>query len=411
VLQSLVRCCAGLDVHRRLVVCTILREEAGGTVKKLVSESATFRSDLTSLANWLREEGVELAVMESTGIYWKALYEALEEAGVESYVVNARHVKNVPGRKTDVQDSEWLAELARCGLLRPSFIPTADFRDLRMLSRYRKKLIGYLSGEKNRLHKVLDNCGIRLGCVVSDIDGVSARAMVQALIEGEQTPEQIAKLARGKLLKKKEDLLLALDGRISDRHRFLLRKISDHIQWLDQEIAVIDAQIVAAIKPYEQEWKLLQTIPGVDEMSAAMLLIEIGVDMTQFGSKERLSSWAGMCPGSAESAGKRMNGRMRKGNPYVRSILCEVANSARQTDSQFKGLYKGLVIRRGHKRAIMAIGHRILEIIFILITKKEPYIDRTIDYEALVVKRNAPRWIQALLKYGYLETRRANRRP
>lgn len=402
-LQAFVQCCAGLDVHRRLVVCTILREEPGGTIKKLVRESKTFRSDLIALAHWLRAEGVELAVMESTGIYWKALYEALEKAEVDSYVVNARHVKNVPGRKTDVQDSEWLAELARCGLLRPSFIPTADFRDLRMLSRYRRKLTGCLSGEKNRLHKVLDNCGVRLGCVLSDIDGVSGRAMVEALIEGEKSPERIAKLARGKLLKKKEDLLLALDGRISDRHRFLLRKISDHIQWLDKERAVIDAQILAAMKPYEQEWRLLQTIPGIDEMSAAMLLVEIGVDMSAFGSKERLSSWAGMCPGSSESAGKHMSGRMRKGNPYVRSLLCEVANSARRTDSQFKGLYQGLVIRRGHKRAIMAIGHRILEIIYILIARKEPYRDRTIDYEALVVKRNAPRWIQALIKYGYLK--------
>jgi transposase len=398
-LQALVRCCAGLDVHRRLVVCTILREEPEGTLRKLVRESKTFRSDLICLAHWLRAEGVELAVMESTGIYWKALYEALEDAEVDSFVVNARHVKNVPGRKTDVQDSEWLAELARCGLLRPSFIPAADFRDLRMLSRYRRKL----AGEKNRLHKVLDSCGVRLGCVVSDIDGVSGRAMVEAIIEGEKSPEQIAKLARGKLLKKKEDLLLALDGRISDRHRFLLRKISDHIQWLDKEIAVIDAQIVAAMEPYEQEWRLLQTIPGIDEMSAAMLLVETGVDMSRFGSKDHLSSWAGMCPGSSESAGKHMSGRMRKGNPYVRSLLCEVANSARKTDSQFKGLYQGLVIRRGHKRAIMAIGHRILEIIYILIKRKEPYRDRTIDYEALVVKRNAPRWIQALIKYGYLK--------
>lgn len=203
-LQALVRCCAGLDVHRRLVVCTILREEPEGSIKKLVRESKTFRSDLIALARWLRDEGVELAVMESTGIYWKALYEALEEAEVDSYVVNARHVKNVPGRKTDVQDSEWLAELCRCGLLRPSFIPTADFRDLRMLSRYRRKLTGCLSGEKNRLHKVLDNCGVRLGCVLSDIDGVSGRAMVKALIEGEKSPEQIAKLARGKLLKRRK---------------------------------------------------------------------------------------------------------------------------------------------------------------------------------------------------------------
>lgn len=181
-LQALVRCCAGLDVHRKMVVCTLIREKADGVFSKEVREYSTFQKDLAGLACWLEQQGVELAIMESTGIYWKAVYGALEEKGVESYVVNARHVKNVPGRKTDVADSEWLAELGRCGLLRPSFVPPVDFRQLRMLTRYRRKLSGYLSGEKNRLHKVLDDCGIRLGCVVSDIDGVSGRAMVKALI-------------------------------------------------------------------------------------------------------------------------------------------------------------------------------------------------------------------------------------
>lgn len=403
-LQALVGCCAGLDVHRKMVVCTIIREMPDGVFSKQTREYPSFRRDLEGLAHWLHEQGVDLAVMESTGIYWKAVYGALEEAGVESFVVNARHVKNVPGRKTDVQDSEWLAELARCGLLRPSFVPSSDFRQLRMLSRYRRKLTGYLSGQKNRLHKVLDDCGIRLGCVVSDIDGVSGRAMVEALIEGKESPEQIAQLARGQLRKKDEALRLALDGQISDRHRLVLRKILDHIRYLDQEIEAIDAQIVTAMEPYKEEWRLVQTIPGMDQISAAMLLIEIGVDMTRFGSKERLSSWAGVCPGNSESAGKRKSGRMRKGNSYVRAILCEAANSASRTDSQFQGLYKGLVIRRGHKRAIMAVGHKILEIVYLLLTRKEPYRDPHTDYEALVVKRNAPRWIQALIKYGYLQT-------
>jgi transposase len=406
-LQALVRCCAGLDVHRKLAVCTVLREKPDGVYRKEVREYATFRKDLRGLALWLHEQEVELAVMESTGVYWKAVFEALEEQAVESYVVNARHVKNVPGRKTDVEDSEWLAELGSCGLLRPSFIPAADFRQLGMLSRYRRKHGGYLSGEKNRLHKVLDDCGIRLGCVVSDIDGVSGRAMVKALIQGEQTPEQIAQLARGQLRKKNEELQLALDGRISDRHRLVLSKILDQIQYLDREIETIDAQIVAAIKPYEDEWKLVQTIPGMDRISAAILLIEIGVDMSRFGSKERISSWAGLCPGNAESAGKRKSGRMRKGNPYVRAILCEAANSARKTHSQFQGLYRGLVIRRGHKRAIMAVAHRMLEIVYLMLTRKEPYRDPGIDYDALIVKGNAPRWIQALAKHGYLKTIRA----
>jgi len=397
-LEAMVESCAGLDVHRRQVVCTIIRE--GSTQTR---EYPTFHRQLRELAQWLHGERVGLAVMESTGIFWKAVYAALEDAGIEGRVVNARHVKQVPGRKTDVCDSEWLAELGRCGLLRQSFIPPRDLRELRLLTRYRRKLSGMLAGEKNRLHKILDDAGIRLGCVVTDIDGVSARAMVEALIKGGATPEQIAEKALGKLQKKKDALELALEGEISDRHRLVLQKILGHIKWLQRQIAMIDGQIVAAMEPYQEEWKLLQTVPGLDVISAAMLIAEIGVDMSRFGSSDRLCSWAGMCPGNQESAGKRKSGRTRKANSYVRSLLCETANSARKTQSQFQGFYKGLVIRRGHKRAIVAVGHRILKVVYILISRKEPYRDPEIDYEALVVHRNAPRWLTALRKYGYLD--------
>jgi transposase len=268
---------------------------------------------LKILAEWLKASEVELAVMESTGIYWKTVYEVLEEYGLKVFVVNARHVKNVPGRKTDVGDSEWLAELARCGLLRASFIPPRDLRQLRLLCRYRIKLAGYLSGEKNRLHKVLEDCGIRLGCVVTDIDGVSAHRMIEALIEGRLKPDEMAKLAVRKLRKKEAELELALEGNISDRHRFLLRQIMSHIKWLKMQVAEIDSQVVGAMRPYMKEWELLQTIPGVDETSAAMLLAEIGVDMSPFGSPGKLSSWAGMCPGNNESAGKKRADAPAKG--------------------------------------------------------------------------------------------------
>ena len=398
-LETMVRCCAGLDVHRRQVVSTVIREGS-----KEAREYSTFHRELQELAHWLQRERVELAVMESTGIYWKAIYAALEDAGIETRVVNARHVKQVPGRKTDVQDSEWLAELARCGLLRSSFIPPRDLRELRLLTRYRRKLTGMLSAEKNRLHKVLDDAGIRLGCVVSDIDGISARAMVEALIRGGSTPEQMAEKALGRLQKKRDALQLALEGEISNRHRLVVKKILLHVKWLQRQIVTIDGQIVAAMKPYQEEWKLLQTIPGFDILSAAMLLAEIGVDMGRFASRDRLCSWAGMCPGNQESAGKKKSGRTRKGNAYVRSLLCEAANSAKKTQSQFQGLYKGLVIRRGHKRAIVAVGHKILQVVYVLLSRKEPYRDPEIDYEALVVYRNAPRWLDALHKYGYLES-------
>ena len=401
-LETMVSCCAGLDVHRRQVVCTLIRN-----AKHTTREYATFDRTLKDLARWLNSEKVELAVMESTGIFWKAVYAALEDAGIEGRVVNARHVKQVPGRKTDVCDSEWLAELAQCGLLRSSFIPPRDLRELRLLTRYRRKLAGMFAGEKNRLHRVLDDAGIRLGCVVSDIDGVSARAMVEAIIKGGSTPEQIAEEALGRLKEKKDVLQLALEGEISDRHRLVLQKILAHIKWLQGQIAIIDGQIVVAMKPYHEEWKLLQTIPGLDVIGAAILIAEIGVDMTRFGSKDRLCSWGGMCPGNHESAGKRKSGRIRKANPYVRSLLCEAANSAIKTKSQFNGLYKGLVIRRGHKRAVVAVGHRILQIVYILLSRKEPYRDPEIDYEALVVQRNAPRWLAALAKYGYLNSIRS----
>lgn len=304
-IEGLAKSSAGIDVHRKMIVCTVLKENFEGQLVKATKEYATYRKDLLALGKWLKELDVEIAVMESTGIYWKSVYEALEDNEVKAYVVNARHIKNVPGRKTDVQDSEWLAELARCGLLRASFIPPRDLRELRLLTRYRRKLSGILSGEKNRLHKILESCGIKLGIVVSDIDGVSARKMIEALIEGGLEPDEIAKLALGRLSKKTSEIERSLEGRLSDRHRFLLKRIQSHIRWLEDEIEKIDSQVVEAMEPYKEEWQLLQTIPGIDELSAAMLLAEIGTDMTRYGSKENLSSWAGMCPGNNESGGKK----------------------------------------------------------------------------------------------------------
>jgi transposase len=304
-IEALAKSSAGLDVHKKTVVCTVLIEDAGGEIEKQTREFGTFRRDLKELAAWLSESDVEIAVMESTGIYWKSVYEAIEREEVKVYVANARYVKNVPGRKTDVGDSEWLAELARCGLLRASFIPLRDFRELRLLTRYRGKLVSTLSAEKNRLHKILYGCGIKLGNVISDIDGVSARKMVEALIEGNKEPYEIVQLASRRLNKKIPELMNALDSDLTDRHRFLLRGIYSHIRWLEDKVGEIDSQVVAAMKPYQEEWHLLQTIPGIDTLSAAMLLAEIGTDMSCFGSKDRLSSWAGMCPGNNESAGKK----------------------------------------------------------------------------------------------------------
>jgi transposase len=351
-----------------------------------------------------------MVVMESTGIYWKSIYAALEQAGIPAMVVNARHVKNVPGRKTDMADSEWLAQLGRFGLIKPSFIPPQDLRELRLVSRYRQKLAQALAGEKNRLHKILDDAGIKLGAVVSDIDGVSARAMVEGLIEG-QPVESLLDLAKGTLRGKRDELGLSLEGELSPRHRFVLAQIHGHIRHLEGALAKLDAQLADAMAPYADYWHFLQTLPGIDQISAAMILVEIGTDLSGFGDASHFASWAALCPGNHESAGKRKTGKTRKGNHAIRYLLCEVANAARRTNSAFRSQYQSLVGRIGHKKAIIALAHKMIRTIFILFTRRQAYRDPGIDYQALVVDRNAPRWIQALKKYGYWPTTTANPAP
>ena len=324
----------------------------------------------------------------------------LEAAGIPALVVNAFHVKNVPGRKTDVGDSEWLAQLARFGLLRGSFIPPKDLRELRIVSRYRRKLTGMLAGEKNRLHKLLDDAGIKLGGVVADIDGVCASKMVEGLIAGGK-PGELAALGRGKVRATTDILEAAMDGELSARHRLVLDMAYDHLRYLEGKLAALDRYLLAAMQPYAWAWRLLQTIPGIDAISAAMILIEIGDDPHRFGFPARLASWSALCPGNNESAGKRKSGKTRHGNPIVRYLLCEAANAARRTKTVFRAKYESLVIRRGHKKTIIALAHKLVRTIFCVLVRRKPYRNLTVDYEAASVAKNAPRWIRALKKYGY----------
>ena len=401
-MNAIVKRCAGLDVHKMVVVATVQEEQDDGSIMEETKSFGTFRKHRRQLCRWLKKHDSELVIMERTGIYWKSIYQSLENAKIQTFVVNARHVKQVPGRKTDVKDSQWLATLGRFGLLRPSFIPPQDLRELRMLTRQRQKLQGMLSAETNRLHRALDDSGIRLGGVVSDINGVSAQEMIAGLIAG-KPPRELVCCARGRLKSKVADLFDSLDESLGGRHRFLLHMIHNHIGFIKDEIRQIDEYIFDAMTPYQQQWEFLQTVPGIDKVSAAMLIVEIGVDMERFGSKvsKNRASWAGMCPGNNESAGKRKSGKTRKGNRAIRRVLCEISNAARKTKSQFKGKYQRLVIRRGHKRAIVAIGHKILRVVYSLLKNGRAYIDPEIDYESIVVKKNAPRWIQALKKYGH----------
>ena len=391
----------GLDIHQAQITACALIEEPDGNVRIEQRQFGTFKKDRRELAQPVASLHPDEVVMESTGIYWKSPYAALEAVGIRAKVVNARHVKNVPGRKTDVGDAHWLATLARAGLLRGSFVPPAKFRELRLIGRQRQKLVGQLASEKNRLHKVLTDGGIRLGVVVSDLHGKSARAMVKAMIAG-RAPHEVLELASTRLKASREELLDALQGELTPSHCFVLDELMQHIEQIEARIARFDARLLAELESERALLALLQTMPGVDLIGAAMLLIEIGTDMDAFGSADRLASWVGICPGNNESAGKRKSGHVRKGNLYVRRLLCEFAHAASRTTSVFKSKFQSLVVRRGYKRAIIAIGHTILRTLFFMIKRREHYRDSATDYEALCVQRNAPRWIKALIKFGFI---------
>lgn len=391
----------GLDIHQAQITACALIEESDGSSRIEQRQFGGFKKDRRELAKWVASLRPDEVVLESTGIYWKSPYAALETVGIRAKVVNARHVKNVPGRKTDVGDAHWLATLARAGLLRGSFVPPAKLRELRLIARQRQKLVGQLASEKNRLHKVLTDSGIRLAVVVSDLHGQSARAMVKAIIAG-QPSHEVLKLASRRLKAGREEIFDALQGELTASHRFVLDELMHHIEDIEARIARLDVRLLAELESERNTMALLQTIPGVDLIGAAMLLVEIGTDMDAFGSADRLSSWVGICPGNNESAGKRKSGHVRKGNLYVRRLLCEFAHAASRTTSVFKSKFQSLVVRRGYKRAIMAIGHKILRTIFFMLMRREHYRDSATNYEALSVQRNAPRWIKALTKFGFI---------
>ena len=391
----------GLDVHQAKISACALVQQPDGTTIIEQREFGAFKRDRRALAQWARLLQPDVVVMESTGIYWKSPYAALEAQGIAAWVVNARHVKNVPGRKTDVGDAHWLATLARAGLLRGSFIPQADIRHLRLIARQRQKLGGMLASEKNRLHKVLADSGVRLNVVVCDIHGQSARAMIKALIAGRPMAEILD--LQGRLRAGREKLFEALQPEeLSASHVFVLNEIMLHIEELEGRIARFAQALFQGLDAWAPQLVLLQTIPGIDRMGAAMLLVEISAEMHNFGSAERLASWVGICPGNNESAGKRKSSKTRKGNAWVRRLLCEFAQAASRSRCALKDKFAALCIRKGHKKSIVALAHKMLRIIFAVLKTGQPYRDRLVDYEALSVQRNAPRWIKMLVKHGFM---------
>ena len=399
-IQPIFRCAVGIDIHLALICVCIIIAEPGLEPAVHRREFGGFQRDRRAMADWIASFQPDVVVMESTGIYWKSPYAALEKVGIQAQVVNAQQVKKVPGRKTDTSDAEWLAMLARAGLLRGSFIPPERLRTLRQVSRHHQKLTAMRTMEKNRLVKVLSDAGIRISAVVSDPHGVAASAIIDCLLDG-GTPEQALTLA-GRLQAPRETLLAALQGELSADHRFVAHTIRQHLRSLDEQLADLERYLVEALHPHEAALQLLMTIPGIDQLAAAKLLVEIGVDMAAFGNAGRLCKWAGVCPGNDESAGKRRRGDTAPGNRYVRALLCQIAWAAVRTTSQFKSRFQSLVGRRGTKRAIVAIGHKVLKTVFVLLSRQVPYQDSTVDYEALAVQRHAPRWIRQLRKFGYL---------
>lgn len=359
----------GLDVHKRTVTACLIRVGARGEATREVRTFETTTSDLLKLAEWLAQQGCQHVAMESTGVYWKPVFNILEGVCSHVLLVNAQHIKNVPGRKTDVKDSEWIADLLVHGLLSASFIPPKDIRELRELTRYRKKLIQQRASQSNRIQKLLEVCNIKLSSVATDILGVSGREMLQALIAGETDAAKMAELAQGRMRKKIPQLTEALRGVMSDTQRWLLNEQLDHIVELDARIGHLDEKIEELTRPFAPLVQKLCEIPGVGRRIAEVVLAEIGTNMKQFPTSEHLASWAGMCPGHHESAGKRQSGKTRKGSPWLRAALVEAGWAASHTkDTYLSAQAKNIARRRGQKRACIAVGHSILTIVYELLS-------------------------------------------
>jgi transposase len=368
------RCC-GLDVHKRSVVACLITPGADGAPVKAVRTFGTMTEDLLALSDWLAAAGCTHVALESTGVFWKPIYNLLE-GSFTLLLVNARHIKAVPGRKTDVRDCEWIADLLRHGLLQASFVPDREQRELRELTRYRTTLVRERTAEANRLQKTLEGANIKLASVATDILGVSGRQMLAALSAGVTDPAALADLARGSLRNKIPQLERALTGRMDAHQRFLIAQQLAHIDFLEAAIAQVSAEIAARLADVEDAIARLDTIPGVGRHVAEALVAEIGSDMSRFPTAHHLASWAGMCPGNHESAGKRQSGRTRKGSPWLRALLVQAAHAAaRKKGTYLAALYHRLAARRGRSRAAVAVGHAILTIVYHLLRRGTEYLD------------------------------------
>lgn len=404
-METVLTHCAGLDVHQATVVATV-RVPDGASGRRVITETfGTMTPDLVALREWLQAYGVTHVALESTGVYWRPVYYMLEDA-FTLLLINMRHLSHVPGRKSDVQDSEWLAQLLEYGLLRSSFVPPPAIRELREVTRYRLQQVRDRAQEVNRLCKVLEDAGLKLTSVASDVLGASGRAMITALVEGTTDPQVLADLARGKLRQKLPQLRRALQGRFRPVHAFLVAQILTKIDFLDETLARITEELDRRLVPFEPMLKALDTIPGVDRIGAISIVAETGADMSHFPTAAHLCSWAAMCPGQNESAGKRHTGKTRKGNRYLRATLIQAALGAMRTKgSALQARYHRVKRHRGHKKAVVAVGHQILEIAFYLMRDHVTYDELGADYfDRRHAERAVRRHLRQLEALGYRVT-------
>jgi transposase len=402
-MQVLYPCCCGLDVHKKFVVACVLTTNAEGHVQKESRPFSTMIHDLLALLDWAHAVGCTHVAMESTSFYWRPVYNLLE-GQFTILVGNAYHMKTVPGRKTDVKDAEWIADLLRHGLIRGSFIPTPAQRQLRDLTRSRTHLVEERARLTNRLQTVLEDANIKLASVVTDIRGTSARAMLSALIAGETDPTVLAEFALGRMRSKREVLAQAVVGRFTSHHAFLLTEHLSQLDYLEEAIERVGSEITQRLAEEQAAVELLDTIPGVGQRAAEIILAEVGADMSRFPSAKHLASWAGMCPGNKESGGKRLSGKTRKGNIWLRHVLFEVAHAASKTkDTYLSAQYRRLATRRGKQRALIALGHSILVSAYHILTRRVPYRELgPLYFDNLDRQRVQQRLVQRLERLGYM---------
>ena len=404
-METIYRCCAGLDVHKTTVVACVRRVESGGRVRELIRTFGTMTGELLILSDWLAEQGVTQVAMESTGVFWKPIFHILEDR-FEVLLVNPQHIKQVPGRKTDVKDCQWIAQLLQHGLLRGSFVPPKPIRELRDLTRQRSQLVAEKAAVANRIQKVLEDANIKLSSVATDVLGTSGRAMIRGLIAGQEDPDALAELARRRLRQKLPALRTALRGQVTEHHRFMLRMLMSHLEDLEGLIAGFGARIEAVMPPFAAAVERLTTIPGVDQRTAESLIAEIGTDMERFPTAEHLASWAGMSPGNDQSAGKRRSGRTTKGDRWLRQTLTQAAWAASHTKATYlSAQYHRLAARRGKKRAIVALGHTLLTIAYYVLKRQTTYVELGADFlDHLDPDRLTRQLVKRLEKLGHKVT-------